>query len=593
HLPALDRARLRAAWAALEPELAARASTGHLALPIGADHHAPHPRLPRLRDALARVDARYRFRVSRWEDYFEAAALELQNPPEVSGELRSSYGYCWTLQGVHATRARLKRLHGTVESRIQRRLTPLVERLGDRTARAELASFERTLVRCQFHDTIAGTVCDEAARAQLVRLEGLDAATADSVRELLQRAAKDEARHGLVLFNSSASASRAVVETALRFFRRDVLVGPPGERRPRKGPGSLPFSLRDERGRVVPVQVLSRRRTLDRLDRRYGYPDLDLVDELAIAVDPGPLPARGLRTLEVREPARAASIPSRSRARASRRTIENRLIRVELAANGTVTLVDRLNRRRCPGLLGLELMLDHGDLYTPSLRPARVSRSIGAPALVADGPLVAALELPWRLVVRGHGTIVGRTRLSVAREEPELRVAIELEQRARRVRLRIGFPTHAAGPAIVGTGERLIRRDGSADVDERAERYVPTAPAHDVVSVGDRRDGLTLLHEGHFEYQWQVGERLSLTLLRAVGELSRGSLPERPGYAGWPTPTPDAEERGPHRIDFRLRAGGLASLRSYPRSGVGMLVTEIVGDDRARDHDQHQGETGR
>jgi alpha-mannosidase len=45
---------------------------------------------------------------------------------------------------------------------------------------------------------------------------------------------------------------------------------------------------------------------------------------------------------------------------------------------------------------------------------------------------------------------------------------------------------------------------------------------------------------------------LVLTLLRAVGELSRDDLPTRPGHAGWPTPTPGAQCLGQHRIPLAL-----------------------------------------
>ena len=46
---------------------------------------------------------------------------------------------------------------------------------------------------------------------------------------------------------------------------------------------------------------------------------------------------------------------------------------------------------------------------------------------------------------------------------------------------------------------------------------------------------------------------LALTLLRAVGWLSRGDLALRPGDAGPPLPTPAAQVPGRHRLAFALR----------------------------------------
>jgi alpha-mannosidase len=52
--------------------------------------------------------------------------------------------------------------------------------------------------------------------------------------------------------------------------------------------------------------------------------------------------------------------------------------------------------------------------------------------------------------------------------------------------------------------------------------------------------GATMIADGLAEAEVNDG-RLALTLLRATGALSRNSLPERPGHAGWPEPTPEAQ----------------------------------------------------
>jgi alpha-mannosidase len=49
-------------------------------------------------------------------------------------------------------------------------------------------------------------------------------------------------------------------------------------------------------------------------------------------------------------------------------------------------------------------------------------------------------------------------------------------------------------------------------------------------------------------------------VLRAVGELSRGDLPTRPGHAAWPQPTPLAQCLGPHRVEVALLPLGATDL---------------------------------
>src|SRR5439155_21878376 len=72
------------------------------------------------------------------------------------------------------------------------------------------------------------------------------------------------------------------------------------------------------------------------------------------------------------------------------------------------------------------------------------------------------------------------------------------------------------------------------------------------VAAADGRRGHALLTPGFFEYEWTRRGDLVLTLLRAVGELSRGDLPTRPVHAGWPTATPLAQCLGTSRVELAI-----------------------------------------
>src|SRR5439155_716194 len=118
--------------------------------------------------------------------------------------------------------------------------------------------------------------------------------------------------------------------------------------------------------------------------------------------------------------------------------------------------------------------------------------------------------------------------------------------------------------ATRATPTRTVRRHGIAScaprgrsgfVDwrrgrwsQRWKRLSGCAPG----TAADGRRGLALLAPGFFEYEWTSRGDLIMTLLRAVGELSRGDLPTRPGHAGWPTATPLAQCLGPCRVELAL-----------------------------------------
>jgi alpha-mannosidase len=80
------------------------------------------------------------------------------------------------------------------------------------------------------------------------------------------------------------------------------------------------------------------------------------------------------------------------------------------------------------------------------------------------------------------------------------------------------------------------------------------------VDVSDGRAGMALITHGLHEYEVLPGpqEELALTLLRAVGWLSRDDLVTRTGHAGPEMATPGAQVPGGHRFHYSLffHAGG-------------------------------------
>jgi alpha-mannosidase len=147
-------------------------------------------------------------------------------------------------------------------------------------------------------------------------------------------------------------------------------------------------------------------------------------------------------------------------------------------------------------------------------------------------------------------------------------VAVEGANAARDHRLRVLFATGLAGAAVYadaafGPVERRPIAVGPADAAR--ELPPPTAPLHRYLSLFAPHEGVTLFSDGLAEYEALADGRVAVTLLRAVGELSRNDLPERPGHAGWPTPTPEAQCRGPFAARFALLAHGGRSAATLAR----------------------------
>ena len=571
-LPA-DAERLPPAWTRVRSMLVPRASTRHIPVFVGADHHAAHPAVGRLRSLLQQIEPGSDFRISRLQDFFAAAAEEATAVPVICGELRWSYGYTWTLQGVHATRAPLKRRHAISELALLRVAEPLAAlaqatRGGDR--RGLLRQAWRMLLQSQFHDSIAGTTSDPVARRVELRLDDARSMASEIARTSLDelvgnipdraRAKPEGIASRLVLWNPVPRRRKAVALADLSWFRKDVLVGPPGDRLSRVGPGYHPFHLHAAAGEVA-VQTLGRRRGQERLDAPHHYPDQDEVDWTRVAFRTPELGGLGMTTLEVGE---HLSAPLRGTAWQRGRTLGNEFLEVKIAPNGSLHLLDRRNGQRFRELLLLESGGDVGDSYS-YCPPARDSlRRVRGPVRVrplAAGPLVVAVESRWRMAagrgMRGERTGMVAVRLTVTLYAgcPAVRCTLEIDNRASNHRLRLrsasGLPP---GDAVAGSHFGVTERSAPA-ISTRAyarETPVPTAPAHRYVARAAGTRGLAVFAPGFFEYELDRKGDLLITVLRSIGELSRNDLPTRLGHAGWPVPTPLAQCHGSDRLQFGI-----------------------------------------
>jgi alpha-mannosidase len=152
-----------------------------------------------------------------------------------------------------------------------------------------------------------------------------------------------------------------------------------------------------------------------------------------------------------------------------------------------------------------------------------------------------------------------RLTLSLRAGESFLRVAATVHNQRDDHRLRLAIRTDLKNAvAWSDAAFGAVRREPlTLDAAELRMEHAPrTAPLHRYVSLFDARAGATLYSDGLAEYEATDDGAVLVTLLRAVGELSRNDLPERPGHAGWPTSTPEAQCHGTFEANFALMLHG-------------------------------------
>ena len=602
----------------------ARTRTGQALLMNGVDHVEPHTAIPLLIDRLSSV-ADQKATHSTLPAYVDAVrrAVERDRPPleTVTGELRSGTDYANLLPGVLSARVYLKQQNAQVQTLLESYAEPLsvfASQLGARYPAGELRYAWKTLLQNHPHDSICGCSIDAVheenmtrfARARQVGSAVADAALdaiADSVPappagvvravvvnpDAIERAQVVEAFVDLPI--DSAEPWRSVDAQALDrpvvFWPIEAAIeevtGPDGER--------------------VEFQVLGEERLVNHVMSRYETPWALNVRRLHVLLWAQALPPCGYAAFDLRivtpaagaakaapsDPSRAASYSSaygRRLVTAGERKAENERLRVSVNDDGTFQVMDKASGVAYSQVASLEDVGDVGDEYNycPPAADGRVTNldaRVTGIARGAAGPLRASLRVDLELPLPAAASADRRrradesVRVPVTIEavldagSPRVGFTVTVDNRASDHRLRVLFPCGAerVPTARADTAFDVVTRPARQEVPAaiKNESPVSSAPMISLVDAGDDEVGATVFGKGLMEYEI-VGEppAIALTLLRAVGDLSRNDLATRPsGHAGPPVATPAAQCIGRHVFEMAFEP------RGYPPAAAELVTS--------------------
>lgn len=585
--------------------------SGPLLAMYGTDHSAPVAGLPGMvADLGARMDT--------LSGYISRFPAETEGLPRVEGELRS-HARANILPGVISVRAHVKQLMGRAERMVERYAEPLATLWGGEWPGRFLDMAWWRLVDASGHDSVTGCGVDETAQqvaARIAEAEHLGQAVRDMVTSRLAAAVPSDA---VLVVNPTPAVRRSVV--LVDVAGQDPLADPSGATVPAQTLEYAPTLLLDEE--MAPSLALSfvhgtelygqqitgwsvedgvltftvARETTAEFDATEvraaaaGVTRVRILAEprrtVAALVEAPPLGHTSLRPVpwtEGSSSAGALGAPSMpAPVRAEGRVLDNGLLRVEVAGDGTLTMVgaDGLT------VTGAGRIVDGGDAGdTYNYAPPSGDRLVSDPVAVEvtpvwSGPIVAALDV--RRTYRwpatdpetpsgpdhtrvpqpaapdpGRGSteveVVVDTRVELRAGEPFVRLRVEFDNRCadHRVRLHVPLPlpateSHAEGQFAVVT--RGLTAEGGC-----GEAPLPTFPASGWVAAG----GVAALLEHVTEYEviTSAPAELALTLLRSVGYLSRNRNGLRPEPAGPQIPTPAAQSPGLRSVNLALMPCG-------------------------------------
>lgn len=557
-------------WKRIRETLSGRSTVGVTLLQNGADHHARQSGRASAIEVLSGLVAESgdRLRVGSLRSFSEALVqrARAQRLPTISGELRDSYGYTWTLQGTFGTRAAQKRANAHGERALRKaEAWSAAARLSGGPSRVDqLRAGWRTLLEAQPHDTLCGTSIDDVAAAMDVRLRSARL----QGESLATRAIESLMQHDAAAVRDQQGTARdvVVVENAVPYARGGIVLieqiqkivdEPVG---PGSGDGPRLEKVAAEQGEVNAVkgtQVMTSAITRGRIESARHYPDNDIVRAATVACYVKPTMGFGLRVLE----GVATEVEPPSKVRATRDSIATDNLRATFDKQGAINVT--LAGHELANLIRFEDRVDAGDLYTPSLREVASHARCVRQRITHRGPLIGELAQDWVLAAdkekRGSPRASLSLSLRLIADSPLIELHVVGENRAANHRLRVGFatgikPSSVQADAAFGPVER--KPFAVSAEDQKMETPPATAPLHRYVSLFSRTVGASVHADGLAEYEVDDAGVVWITLVRAVGDLSRNDLPERPGHAGWPEETPAAQSLGRFEARFAFHSHG-------------------------------------
>ncbi|HZO88381.1 MAG TPA: glycoside hydrolase family 38 C-terminal domain-containing protein [Chthonomonadaceae bacterium] len=546
----LDREQvLQEARSLYEESLAQRPNTNHLLWMDGVDHIFPQPRTPQIIAIVNEgMSGEVRAIHSTLPEFIAAVRAAHPELKAVTGELRHS-NRCWRLQallaGVASSRIHLKQRNHACETLLERYAEPyaaIASRLGKPYPTDFLNLAWKYLLQNQPHDSICGCSIDQVHMDMLYRY--------DQCEILAEKIGRDSLSHIASQINTSAPISPSspsdapvkplmpdplcalVVFNPLAWPRTEVVetvVEIPAHLAPQDGE----IAIRGPQGDAVPCTFgvpMKDSHTLNQTP--FDIPVGERHKRWKVRF-PAAVPAFGYQTYFVTPESPAQFPPA---VVVGERSIENAFLKLEIAWDHTLTVLDKETGAKFTGGLVFELSGDNGDGYN-YVKPENdeiVYSGIGQflrPDADENGGYQAATLTLHSDTVRIHGDTEKNLLASgaiwvVIRLDAVSRYAkVEVDTNRHNFhnfRLRMLFPsgrkdaTHSHAEQAFDVVERSI---ALPDCTGWKEPQPGTYPMKTFVDVSDGKVGFAVINKGMPEYEVKddAQRTLALTLLRAVG----------------------------------------------------------------------------
>ncbi|MBC1421220.1 alpha-mannosidase [Listeria seeligeri] len=537
------------------------ASTDEWLFMNGCDHQPVQTDLAEALEVAKELYPDVDFIHSHFERYQDAVkqSLEPEKLQTVYGELTSQQSDGWsTLANTASSRIYLKQANEKIERLLERLAEPISVMASDAGVpypHEYLAFAWKLLMENQIHDSITACSLDEVHREMEVRFEKVEQVTmsliSNAARKLTEQITIAETGIPITIFHAGGVEFAKTIEIELEtdeiHFSEMHFEQIPDELA--KLPAQT-FRLETSEGLEIPVVVepLGIHFNYDLPERKFRDSYFARKYKLTFTVEN--LPAVGYETLY----AHAISEVEPEAEISSALTMENRFLKVEVAANGTYTLFDKMSAIEARGLGAYEDVGDIGNEYMfkeagdklrvdtlqskPEISVLRedklgktiiIRHEIEIPESASAAFAEEKRRLVWhpeRKSPRSEKRIILKvaTELTLNKHDKQLAVRVKIVNNADDHRFRVSFPTgvtcetHQAGSVFEVTTRpnKQAKEWTNPTSDNRKQAFVTSG-------------NVLIATHGLPEYEVsENGDKLELTLLRAVSEI--GDWGDFPAY---------------------------------------------------------------
>ncbi len=547
-------------------DLLSRETSKSLLLLNGVDHLEAQPHIPLLVKELNKRFIDIEIKQGNLEEYIDYAKKTVKPKlNKVTGEFRSGKD-THILQSVYSSRMYIKQANERCETLLENWTEPIASLawlMGKNYPQSLIWTSWKWLLKNHPHDSICGCSIDQVHREMMTRFDWsrqiaqeVTNKDLDYITEKIKIDYLKEDELALAVFNPLPYSIDENVGVRVKFPKEVKLNR---------------VNVLTTEGEEIPYQLKGYGLDYKIIFNPFKSPQPLDVNYADISFTAKDIPACGYKIFIIKAiNDLRMSKEYETDIRAGRDYIENKYYKVIAEeANGTVTIVDKLNNKIFKNCHRFVDGGDAGDEYTysPPLNDEIIVSRLDNISIQDVGPSEATLKVSGKMMLP-DGLKSDRKSRKNKKVECSIESEIKLYSEVQRIefntkfdnrtcdhRLRVEFPTAIKSDYVYVEGHfDVVKRSINVpDSEGWKEKAYKTAHNSGFVDINNKEYGLSVLNQGLPEYEiFPENNTIALTLLRCVGWLSRGDLEYRKEDAGPSLPTPEAQCLGEHVFSYAL-----------------------------------------